>query len=229
MTGLWVGILVRSSSGVGIVISLRRYAAGGALGPTIADADRCGCFCVVGHGVHAGVPLITVLFMANTMLPLFPSQASPWIVSCDTAHRRRLLRLRLYVEVIPRRPPGDPQGQYEWGRCRLGRVRPKMIYFIILPQALRIVIPPGHRQHLHRLVQGHDAGVDVGSSTSSARSNRPASTRTGRRVGNYSGYAFARSSTPSVALECPGIRSPLERRLAASELNDNGNANDETA
>jgi general L-amino acid transport system permease protein len=90
--------------------------------------------------VVRGVPLITVLIMANTMLPLF----LPVGVSVD-----RLLRPLVGVaifsaaymaEVVRGGLQAIPKGQYE-GAMSLGLGYWRMMYFIVLPQALRIVIP----------------------------------------------------------------------------------------
>jgi general L-amino acid transport system permease protein len=87
-----------------------------------------------------GVPLITVLFMANTMLPLFLSEG----VTIDRL-MRPLVGVALFAsaymaEVVRGGLQAMPKGQYE-GAMALGLSYPKMMYFIILPQALRIVIP----------------------------------------------------------------------------------------
>ena len=87
-----------------------------------------------------GVPLITVLFMANTMLPLFvPQEWTP----------DRLLRPLIGVsiftgaymaETIRAGLQAMPRGQFE-GAMSLGLSYWQMMRFIILPQALTMVIP----------------------------------------------------------------------------------------
>jgi general L-amino acid transport system permease protein len=87
-----------------------------------------------------GVPLITVLFMANVMLPLFvPQEWSP------DRLLRPLLGVALFAsaymaEVVRGGLQAIPKGQYE-GAMSLGLGYGKMMRFIVLPQALRIVIP----------------------------------------------------------------------------------------
>jgi general L-amino acid transport system permease protein len=87
-----------------------------------------------------GVPLITVLFMANTMLPLFvPQEYSP------DRLLRPLIGVALFAaaymaEVIRGGLQAIPKGQYE-GAMSLGLGYWQMMRLIILPQALRIVIP----------------------------------------------------------------------------------------
>jgi general L-amino acid transport system permease protein len=87
-----------------------------------------------------GVPLITVLIMANTMLPLF----LPGGITVDRL-LRPLVGVALFAsaymaEVIRGGLQAMPKGQYE-GAMSLGLGYWKMMAFIILPQALRIVIP----------------------------------------------------------------------------------------
>ncbi len=90
--------------------------------------------------VVRGVPLITVLIMANTMLPLFLPQG----VSVDRL-LRPLVGVSLFAaaymaEVVRGGLQAVPKGQYE-GAMSLGLGYGRMMYFIVLPQALRIVIP----------------------------------------------------------------------------------------
>ena len=88
-----------------------------------------------------GVPLVTVLFMASVMFPLFLPEG----LDIDRL-LRALVALTLFcsayiAEVVRAGLQGLPRGQYEaadalglsyWAKTRL----------IVLPQALRIVIPP---------------------------------------------------------------------------------------
>ena len=87
-----------------------------------------------------GVPLITVLFMANTMLPLFVPQE--W-----TPDRllRPLLGVALFAsvymaEVVRGGLQAIPKGQYE-GAMSVGLSWSQMMRLIVLPQALVLVIP----------------------------------------------------------------------------------------
>ena len=97
-------------------------------------------FCIVLIEVVRGVPLITVLFMANTMLPLFVPAA--W-----TPDRlmRPLIGVALFAsvymaEVVRGGLQAVQRGQYE-GAQALGLSRGHMMRLIVLPQALTIVIP----------------------------------------------------------------------------------------
>lgn len=87
-----------------------------------------------------GVPLITVLFMSSVLLPLF----LPDGVSFDKL-LRALIGVALFsaaymAEVVRGGLQAIPKGQYE-GAMALGLSYWQMTQKIILPQALKIVIP----------------------------------------------------------------------------------------
>jgi general L-amino acid transport system permease protein len=138
-TSLWGGILVTVVvSAVGIVFSLP-------LGVILALGRRSRLpiirmFSVIFIEFVRGVPLITVLFMANTMLPLFLPEG----VTVDRL-LRPLVGVAIFAsaymaEVVRGGLQAMPKGQYE-GAMSLGLNYWQMMVFIILPQALRIVIP----------------------------------------------------------------------------------------
>ncbi|MEM1378170.1 MAG: amino acid ABC transporter permease [Pseudomonadota bacterium] len=87
-----------------------------------------------------GVPLITVLFMASVMLPFF----FPEGVTFDKL-MRALIGVALFssaymAEVVRGGLQALPKGQYE-GAQALGLNWVQMMRMIILPQALKLVIP----------------------------------------------------------------------------------------
>jgi len=97
--------------------------------------------CVAYIELVRGVPLITVLFMASVMLPLF----LPTGMTIDKLLRAQsafiLFAAAYLAEIVRGGLQAIPRGQYEaadslglgyWRRTRL----------IILPQALALVIPP---------------------------------------------------------------------------------------
>jgi general L-amino acid transport system permease protein len=138
-TSLWGGILVTVVvSAVGIVFSLP-------LGVILALGRRSSMpavrlFSIVFIEFVRGVPLITVLFMASVMLPLFVPEA--W--SPDKL-LRALIGVALFAaaymaEVVRAGLQAIPRGQYE-GAQALGLSYWKMMGLIVLPQALRITIP----------------------------------------------------------------------------------------
>jgi general L-amino acid transport system permease protein len=138
-TALWGGILVTLLvATVGIVFSLP-FGILLALGrrsklPIVRMAS------VIFIEFVRGVPLITVLIMANTMLPLF----LPGDMTVDRL-ARPLIGVAFFAsaymaEVVRGGLQAMPKGQYE-GAMSLGLNYPQMMILIILPQALRIVIP----------------------------------------------------------------------------------------
>ncbi|WP_422103197.1 amino acid ABC transporter permease [Vreelandella sp.] len=97
-------------------------------------------FCVVFIEFWRGVPLITVLFMASVMLPLF----LPSDMSVDRLVRA-LIGLTLFqsaymAEVIRGGLQAIPKGQEE-AAAALGMTYWKRMGLIILPQALKMMIP----------------------------------------------------------------------------------------
>ncbi|HAG77077.1 MAG TPA: amino acid ABC transporter permease [Thauera sp.] len=96
--------------------------------------------CVTFIEFWRGVPLITVLFMSSVMLPLFlPEQ-----VSIDKL-LRALIAVTLFeaayiAEVVRGGLQAIPKGQYEAGRA-LGLGYWRLMGLVILPQALKLVIP----------------------------------------------------------------------------------------
>jgi general L-amino acid transport system permease protein len=87
-----------------------------------------------------GVPLITVLFMASVMLPLFVPD--PW---SPNKLVRALVGVGLFAaaymaEVVRAGLAAIPRGQFE-GAMAVGLGYSQMMRLIILPQALKITIP----------------------------------------------------------------------------------------
>jgi general L-amino acid transport system permease protein len=138
-TNLWGGLLVTLViSYVGIVGSLP-------LGILLALGRRSELpavrgFCVVFIEFWRGVPLITVLFFATYMLPLFlpPDWKIDGLV-------RVLVGVVLFsgaylAEVIRAGLQAIPRGQFE-GAIALGLGYWQMTGLVVLPQAIRLVIP----------------------------------------------------------------------------------------
>lgn len=214
-TGLWGGILVTIVvSAVGIVVSLP-------FGVLLALGRRSKLpivrlVSVIFIEFVRGVPLITVLFMANTMLPLFLSQG----VTVDRLVRP-LVGVALFAsaymaEVVRGGLQAIPKGQYE-GAMSLGLSYPKMMYFIVLPQALRIVIPGIVNTFIGLFKDTTLVSIvgifDLIRTIESARVDP----RWAAPSVNYSGYAFA---AIFYFLCCWGMSwysQSVERRLAASD------------
>lgn len=87
-----------------------------------------------------GVPLITVLFMASVMLPLFLPEGVEFDKLLRALIGVALFSAAYMAEVVRGGLQAIPKGQYE-GAMALGLSYPQMTRLIILPQALKIVIP----------------------------------------------------------------------------------------
>ncbi len=138
-TPLWGGLMVTLIlSFVGIAVSLP-------LGILLALGRRSEMpviktICVTFIEVVRGVPLITVLFMANVMLPLF--MPTGWTID---NFLRALVGVSLFAsaymaEVVRGGLQAIPKGQYE-GADSLGLGYWQKTQLIILPQAIKLVIP----------------------------------------------------------------------------------------
>jgi general L-amino acid transport system permease protein len=138
-TVLWGGVLVTIVvASVGIVVSLP-FGIALALGrrshmPTVRF------FSTLFIEFVRGVPLVTVLFMASVMLPLFvPPGLEP------DKLLRALVGIALFAsaymaEVVRAGLQAIPKGQFE-GAMAVGLNYRQRMQLIILPQALRVTIP----------------------------------------------------------------------------------------
>jgi general L-amino acid transport system permease protein len=138
-TRTWGGLLVTLVVAVtGIVVSLP-------LGILLALGRRSRLpivrtFSVIFIEFWRGVPLITVLFFATYMLPLF--LPNTWTID---GLLRCLVGVALFsaaymAEVVRGGLQAIPRGQYE-GAMAVGLGYWKMMGLIVLPQALKLVIP----------------------------------------------------------------------------------------
>ena len=138
-TDLWGGVLVTLIMAVsGIVFSLP-FGVALALGRR-SQLPGVRFFSVGFIEVIRGVTMITVLFMANLMLPLFVPEA--W---APDRLLRPLVGVALFAsaymaEVVRGGLQAIPKGQFE-GAMALGLNYPQRMRLIVLPQALAIVIP----------------------------------------------------------------------------------------
>ncbi|MBN8998091.1 MAG: amino acid ABC transporter permease [Rhizobiales bacterium] len=90
--------------------------------------------------VWRGVPLITVLFMASVMLPLFLPEGVTFDKLLRALVGVTLFEAAYLAEVIRGGLQALPRGQYEAGMA-VGLSYWQRIRLIVMPQALRIVIP----------------------------------------------------------------------------------------
>jgi general L-amino acid transport system permease protein len=138
-TGKWGGLMLTLVlSYVGIVAALP-------IGILLALGRRSSMpvirtICVIFIELWRGVPLISVLFMASVMLPLFLPEG----VNFDKL-LRALIGIVMFqsaymAEVIRGGLQGIPKGQYE-AASALGLGYWRSTALIILPQALKMVIP----------------------------------------------------------------------------------------
>lgn len=88
-----------------------------------------------------GVPLVTILFMAQIMLPLFLPEG----MRVDKVMRAMagftLFTAAYIAECVRGGLAAVPMGQYEAAKA-VGLSGPQVMVLIVLPQALRAVIPP---------------------------------------------------------------------------------------
>jgi len=138
-TALWGGILVTVVvATIGIVFSLP-FGILLALGRR-SEMSVVRLSTVIFIEFVRGVPLITVLFMASVMLPLFvPERLAPDKLI------RALIGVALFAsaymaEVVRGGLVAVPRGQYEAARA-LGLSYWRMTGLVILPQALRVTLP----------------------------------------------------------------------------------------
>ena len=138
-TNLWGGILVTIVvATIGMVFSLP-------LGILLALGRRSHIpvvrwFSIMFIEFVRGVPLITVLFMASVMLPLFvPERFAPDKLV------RALIGVAMFAsaymaEVVRGGLAAIPRGQYEAAQA-IGLTYWRMTALVILPQALRVTLP----------------------------------------------------------------------------------------
>jgi His/Glu/Gln/Arg/opine family amino acid ABC transporter permease subunit len=87
-----------------------------------------------------GVPLITVLFMSSVMFPLFMPEGVNFNKLVRALVGVAIFSAAYMAEVVRGGLQAIPKGQFE-GAQALGLSYPKMMIFVILPQALKLVIP----------------------------------------------------------------------------------------
>jgi general L-amino acid transport system permease protein len=138
-TPLWGGLLVTlvvavtgivASLPIGILLALGRR----------SKMPTMRLFSVVFIEFWRGVPLITVLFMSSVMLPLFLPEGTQFDKLLRCLIGVALFSAAYMAEVVRGGLQAIPRGQYE-GAMALGISYWKMMGLIVLPQALKMVIP----------------------------------------------------------------------------------------
>ncbi|KMV28755.1 amino acid ABC transporter permease [Photobacterium swingsii] len=138
-THLWGGLLVTLIIAiVGIVVSLP-------IGVFLAlgrrsDMPIIRSICTVYIEIWRGVPLITVLFMASVMLPLFLTSEMEMNKLVRALIGVVMFSAAYMAEVVRGGLQAIPKGQYEAADA-LGLTYWRKMYLIVLPQALKITIP----------------------------------------------------------------------------------------
>ncbi|WP_409527812.1 amino acid ABC transporter permease [Rhizobium sp.] len=138
-TQLWGGLMVTLIlSFFGITVSLP-------LGITLALGRRSQMpviktLCVVFIEIIRGIPLVTVLFMASVMLPLFLPDGWTFDKLLRALIGVSIFASAYMAEVIRGGLQAIPKGQFE-GADSLGLTYWQKTRLIILPQAIKLVIP----------------------------------------------------------------------------------------
>jgi general L-amino acid transport system permease protein len=137
----WGGLpitLILSTFGIAFAFPVAMLVA---LGRRSTKLPAVKLLCVLYVELIRGVPLISLLFMASVMFPLFLPEG----ISIDKLLRAQvaiILFTGAYLaEVIRGGLQALPRGQYEAADA-MGLTYWQKTGFIILPQALRLVIPP---------------------------------------------------------------------------------------
>ncbi len=138
-TGLWGGLLLT------FLLTLVGIVASFPIGVLLALGRRSSLpvvkvFCILFIELVRGVPLVTILFMASIILPLF----LPGGVRIDRVLRAMLGMTLFAAAYMAENVRGGlqaiPRGQYEAAKA-VGLNGFQTTVFIVLPQALRLVIP----------------------------------------------------------------------------------------
>lgn len=138
-TSKWGGLMLTLVlSAVGIVASLP-------IGIVLALGRRSNMpiaksICIIYIEFWRGVPLITVLFMSSVMLPLFFPEGTDFDKLLRALIGITMFQSAYMAEVVRGGLQAIPKGQYE-AAAALGLNYPKSMGFVILPQALKLVIP----------------------------------------------------------------------------------------
>ncbi|MBO6755398.1 MAG: amino acid ABC transporter permease [Roseibium sp.] len=138
-TAVWGGLLVT------LVIAVTGIVASLPIGIALALGRRSQMpiiklVCVIFIEFWRGVPLITVLFMSSVMLPLFLPEGVTFDKLLRVLIGVTLFSSAYMAEVVRGGLQAIPKGQYE-GAMALGLRFWPMMYLIVLPQALKLVIP----------------------------------------------------------------------------------------
>jgi general L-amino acid transport system permease protein len=136
-TQLWSGLLltimltvvgIGASFPLGVLLALGRR----------SDLPILKVLCTIYIEAIRGVPLISVLFMAQVMLPLFIGAEIDVVIRAMAGVT--LFSAAYLAEIVRGGLQAIPKGQFEAAEA-LGLSAPLVTGLIVLPQAIRIVIP----------------------------------------------------------------------------------------
>ncbi len=138
-TPLWGGMFLT------LVIAITGIVASLPLGILLAlgrrsDMPIVRAICVAFIEFWRGIPLITVLFMASVMFPLFMPEGMTFDKLLRALIGVTLFSAAYMAEVVRGGLQAIPKGQFE-GAQALGLSFWKMMSLIVMPQALKLVIP----------------------------------------------------------------------------------------
>lgn len=138
-TPLWGGLMVT------LILSFFGIAVSFPVGILLALGRRSNMpvikmLCVVFIEVIRGVPLITVLFMASVMLPLFLPEGWTFDKLLRALVGVSIFSSAYMAEVIRGGLQAIPKGQFE-GADSLGLSYWQKIRLVVMPQAIKLVIP----------------------------------------------------------------------------------------
>lgn len=139
-TNLWGGLLLT------FVLAIVGIVASFPLGVLLALGRRSSLpvvrwFSTLYIELIRGVPLVTVLFMAQIMLPLFLPEGMRVDKVMRVIAGFTLFTAAYIAENVRGGLAAVPAGQYEAAKA-VGLSGPQVMVLIVLPQALRAVIPP---------------------------------------------------------------------------------------
>lgn len=138
-TNMWGGMMLT------LVIAMTGITASLPLGVLLAlgrrsDMPAIRNLCIIFIEFWRGVPLITVLFMASVMFPLFLPEGVTFNQLLRALIGVALFSAAYMAEVVRGGLQAIPKGQYE-AASAMGLSYWKSMRLIVLPQALTIVIP----------------------------------------------------------------------------------------
>jgi len=162
------------------------------------------------------VPLLVQMFLWYFVIPEFIPPLKAWIVKADPAHAQfvsAVICLGLFTsarvaEQVRAGIQSLPRGQRNAGMA-LGLTTPQVYRFVLLPMALRIVIPPLTSETMN-LIKNSSIALTIGLAELTFRS---------REMGEYTFHFFEAFSAATlvyvvIAMTANRVMAVVERRVA---------------